>query len=92
MAKRHLYLFAYDISDARMRRRVREILRGYAVGGQKSLFECWLTAGELADLCRRLPNMIASGDKLQVVRLSESEPPVLFGIAKPLAFDVFMVV
>ena len=42
--KRHLYLWAYDISCNRSRRQVREILRGYAVGGQKSLFECWLTA------------------------------------------------
>lgn len=91
MAHRQLYLFAYDIADARVQGRVRRILRAYAVGGQKSLFECWLTAGELRDLCTRLPPMLAADDRLHVLRLSETAPPLLFGCAKSLAFDPFII-
>ena len=88
---RHLYLFAYDISDGRRRRLVRAELRAYAVGGQKSLFECWLTQGELADLCARLPLMLDVGDRLHVVRLSESVRPLFYGCAKSMAFSPFVV-
>jgi CRISPR-associated protein Cas2 len=34
-------------------RRVHKYLIGYKVGGQKSFFECWLTAAELRDVRRR---------------------------------------
>ncbi|NOZ67653.1 MAG: CRISPR-associated endonuclease Cas2 [Deferribacteres bacterium] len=44
---RTLYLIAYDITDDRRLNRVREFLKGYSTGGQKSVYECFLTAGEL---------------------------------------------
>ncbi|WP_373796286.1 CRISPR-associated endonuclease Cas2 [Neisseria dentiae] len=91
MAKRHLYLFAYDIADIRTQNRVRRILRAYAVGGQKSLFECWLTAGELRMLCATLPAMLAENDRLHVFRLNETVPPFFFGCAKSLAFEPFVI-
>ncbi|UOO81234.1 CRISPR-associated endonuclease Cas2 [Uruburuella testudinis] len=91
MAKRHLYLFAYDIGDCCVQRQVRGILRGYAVGGQKSLFECWLTQGELEDLCVRLPLMLAPTDRLQVVRLDERVTPLLLGCAKSMAYEPFVI-
>lgn len=91
MAQRHFYLFAYDISDARIQNRVRRMLRAYAVGGQKSLFECWLTANELRKLCAVLPAMLATNDRLHVFRLTETVPPVFFGCAKSLAYDPFVI-
>ena len=89
--KRHLYLWAYDISCNRSRRQVREILRGYAVGGQKSLFEWWLTERELAALCATLPALLGKNDRLQVVRLSESAQPFFYGCAKSMAYEPFVI-
>lgn len=44
---RTLYLIAYDITDDRRLNRMREFLKGYSTGGQKSVYECFLTDGEL---------------------------------------------
>jgi CRISPR-associated protein Cas2 len=44
---RNLYLVAYDVSSPRRRRRLLAAIKGYAIGGQKSLYECWLTEAEL---------------------------------------------
>lgn len=46
MTQRTLYLAAYDISCHRRLRKALYILRGFASGGQKSVFECFLTATE----------------------------------------------
>ncbi len=45
--ERRLYLICYDIASPSRRRRVHRLLAGYRVEGQKSVFECLLTAGEL---------------------------------------------
>ncbi|MCD2452421.1 CRISPR-associated endonuclease Cas2 [Methylicorpusculum oleiharenae] len=50
MTQRQLYLAAYDISCNRRLRRALFVLRSYASGGQKSVFECFLTATEKAQL------------------------------------------
>lgn len=46
MTQRHLYLAAYDISCNRRLRKALYVVRAYASGGQKSVFECYLTASE----------------------------------------------
>ena len=38
---------AYDITDAARLARMRGFLKGFSTGGQKSVFECFLTDGEL---------------------------------------------
>ena len=43
---RKLYLIAYDISDGRRLSSVRYFLKGYSTGGQKSVYECFLTEAE----------------------------------------------
>ena len=50
MTQRQLYLAAYDISCNRRLRKALYILRGYASGGQKSVFECFLTSTEKSQL------------------------------------------
>lgn len=44
---RHLFLVGYDIASHRNRRKALKLLKGTAIGGQKSLYECWLTSAEL---------------------------------------------
>jgi len=54
MKKRQLYIAAYDVSDAKRLRKALYVVRSYATGGQKSVYECFLTDSEkkalLADI------------------------------------------
>lgn len=60
--KRDLYIIAYDITDERRLNRVRYFLKGYSTGGQKSVYECFLTEGELKFIVSNLKRMIFEGD------------------------------
>ena len=67
---RHLFLIGYDISSARRRRLALKAVKGHAIGGQKSLHECWLTAGELQQTMATLRAVIEpSTDRVVFVRL-----------------------
>jgi CRISPR-associated protein Cas2 len=44
---RTLYLIAYDITDEKRLNYIRDFLKGYSTGGQKSVYECFLTEAEL---------------------------------------------
>ena len=46
MQQRALYIAAYDVSDDGRLRDALRVLKGYASGRQKSVFECFLTEGE----------------------------------------------
>ena len=56
--ERSLYVVAYDVCHPRRLRNVREILKGYSTGGQKSVFECYLTAGEVKQVEAELAEAI----------------------------------
>ncbi|MFQ5456198.1 MAG: CRISPR-associated endonuclease Cas2 [Nitrospirota bacterium] len=51
---RRLYLIAYDITDGKRLNRARQFLKAYSTGGQKSVYECFLTEAELKFVERRL--------------------------------------
>lgn len=55
---RTLYIIGYDITENGRLARVRTFLKGYSTGGQKSVYECFLTGGELAHVTRTLRDMI----------------------------------
>ena len=46
MPDRALYIAAYDVTDPARLRQALHVLKGYASGGQKSVFECFLTSRE----------------------------------------------
>lgn len=50
MSKRRLHLAAYDVSEPDRLRDMLETVKTYATGGQKSVFECWLTESERDEL------------------------------------------
>ena len=56
--ERTLYLIAYDITGERRLSRVRNFLKGYSTGGQKSVYECFLTDGELRYVKKKLERLI----------------------------------
>ena len=46
MPDRDFYLAAYDVTDPDRLQGALHVLKGYACGGQKSVFECFLTEHE----------------------------------------------
>ncbi|NEV65049.1 CRISPR-associated endonuclease Cas2 [Thiorhodococcus minor] len=70
MTQRHLHIAAYDISsDARLRDALR-VLKGYASGRQKSVFECFLTPAERSSLLAEVQGILDKDeDRFVLVRL-----------------------
>jgi CRISPR-associated protein Cas2 len=88
---RTLYLVCYDIADPRRLHRVHKFLTGYKVGGQKSFFECWLTAGELSLVCKGLlERMNVEEDRAHIFQLDPRQRIQGFGVAAP-APEFFMI-
>ena len=58
MKNRQLYIAAYDISCNRRLRKALYVVRSYASGGQKSVFECFLTPAEKAQLLEDINTII----------------------------------
>ena len=56
--KRRLYLAAYDISSASRLRAALYLLKGFASGRQKSVFECFLTNAERRELIEIMNGII----------------------------------
>jgi CRISPR-associated protein Cas2 len=56
--QRRLYLVAYDISDPMRLQKARQFLKGFSTGGQKSVYECFLTRGELRHVSSTLRELI----------------------------------
>ncbi|UJP06356.1 MAG: CRISPR-associated endonuclease Cas2 [Nitrosomonas sp.] len=70
MTQRQLYLAAYDISCNRRLRKALHVLRNYASGGQKSVFECFLTYTEKSCLLKDISLVIDPGeDRFILLRL-----------------------
>jgi CRISPR-associated protein Cas2 len=59
---RTLYLIAYDITENRRLNSVRHFLKGYSTGGQKSVYECFLSDGELRYVKNRIGGLIDEED------------------------------
>lgn len=81
MAKRALYLACYDIADDKRLRRALQVLRGYATGGQKSVFECYLNRTERTQLVEAVREVIdPSEDRFLLMRLDARRRVRVLGI------------
>ncbi len=79
--KRRLYLIAYDITKAKRLNRVRKFLKGFSTGGQKSVFECFLTEGELNEVRSILLGLIdASEDRVHIFSMDGASRTHTLGI------------
>lgn len=93
MPRRTPYIIAYDISCPTRQRHARELLRGYASGGQYSMFECWLTATEYRHVKNTLEQTLhPATDRLHIFRLTEQTEPRLLGKAKTLIHAPLLVI
>ncbi len=93
MSKRLLYLAAYDISCNRRLRSALYVLRGYASGGQKSVFECYLNPQEKSNLLSEIGAVIDHAeDRFLLVRLSGAHQVKTLGKAVPPQDGLFFYV
>lgn len=87
---RDLYLVAYDIREPRRLRKMLYLLKEYASGGQKSAFECYLTAGEKKELIEKAKErMELPVDALLIMRLSGRQCVETLGKAVEPADEIF---
>jgi len=74
MEHEHLYIVAYDISDAKRWRRVFKIMNGYGEWLQLSIFQCRLTRARHAELVALLDEIIHhKQDHLVVIDIGNAE-------------------
>ncbi len=86
-----LYLAAYDIRDPARLRRVRRVLKDYACGGQKSVFECLLTPTSKAELVERVLEVFEpSCDRFMLVALPPGGAEWSLGTAVPPRDPAFL--
>ena len=84
MTKRVLYIAAYDVSEPSRLRKVHHVVKRFATGGQKSVFECFLTPSERRELLAEARALLdEDADRLALLRVEERARPMLLGIATP---------
>ncbi len=90
---RSLYLVAYDVRNPRRLRRVCKYLTGFKVGGQKSVYECWVTPSELRTMRGELEELMnGDEDRLHIVALDPRMRTRCFGLARPFQPGHFCIV
>jgi CRISPR-associated protein Cas2 len=79
---RTLYLIAYDIADDTRLNGTRRFLKGYSTGGQKSVFECFLTQSELRYVISELKTIInEDNDRIHIFTMDGRSETHTLGIA-----------
>lgn len=90
---RSLYLVCYDVSKPSRLQRVHRYVKAYAIGGQKSFYECWLTPAELAVLRVQLADEIdPQDDRVHFFQLDPRIKPMFFGQACRQSMQPFMII
>ncbi len=90
---RRLYLAAYDVAHPRRLKLTLELVKGYATGGQKSAYECWLSEGEKSALLHDMALVLEEGeDSFLLIGLDPRSPVQTLGQAEtPADPDLFYI-
>lgn len=83
MPARSLWIAAYDVRDPKRLRRALHVLKGYATGGQKSVFECFLTEAERRRLLAEIAAVLAPEDSFLMVHLDPRSQVRTLGLGVP---------
>lgn len=86
------WVFSYDICDKKRRARMLYRLRKMAAGRQKSVFECLLRPGELAQLYWALSEMVEEGDSLLCMPVSRHKEVIRLGRGQSFLFQPLVMV
>ena len=89
---RVLYLVCYDIASPSKLQKVHKQVKAFAIGGQKSFYECWLTKWELMDLKAWFESVIdPKCDRVHFFQLDPRCARVFTGQAKTQSHEPFVV-
>lgn len=84
MKNRTLFIAAYDIRDNKRLRKALKVVRAYASGGQKSVFECFLTNAEKSALLAEIEDVVdTSEDRFFLLKLDARCRVLTLGKAVP---------
>ena len=84
MSTRDFFLAAYDVADPRRLAAALELIKGHATGGQKSVFECFLTDAEKQRLIGEMREVIEPReDRFFLIPIEMRSPVRTLGIAVP---------
>lgn len=90
---RILFLVCYDIAEPKRLRRVHRLVKGFAIGGQKSFYECWLTRNDFVELEDHLKEIMdLSSDKVHFFQLDLQIEPIFIGQAHRQSIKPFLIV
>ena len=90
---RSLYLICYDVANPSRLRRVHRYVMAYAIGGQKSFYECWLTPAEFSGLRQQLTQTIdLLADRIHFFQLDPRTTPMFYGRACRQSLQPFLIV
>lgn len=79
---RKFYLVAYDIANPTRLKKVHMVLKNFSTGGQKSVYECFLTSAELEVMFKYLFKIISlSEDRLHIFSMDGRSTTHTLGIA-----------
>ncbi len=79
---RVLYLVAYDITDPGRLYKVHNVIKNFSTGGQKSVYECFLTDRELELMLKYLCKVInIKNDRLHIFVMDGRSRTHTLGIA-----------
>lgn len=93
MTKRALYIAAYDVCEPARLRKVHHVVKNFATGGQKSVFECFLTPTEREELLAGAREILDEDeDRMALLRIEQRARPMLLGIAVPASDPDFFYV
>ncbi|WP_288320128.1 CRISPR-associated endonuclease Cas2 [uncultured Haemophilus sp.] len=91
--RRSRYLIAYDIADSHRLYQMHKHVEAFAIGGQKSFYECWLTEHEMVKFKQDVNDLIEpTDDRVFIFRIPDNIEPWLFGKAELQSISPFMLV
>lgn len=90
---RKLYLAAYDVRQPARLPKALRVVKGYASGGQKSAYECWLTFSERGSLQAEIADVLdLTEDSFALIPLAPRRPLITLGVARePCDPDFFYI-
>jgi CRISPR-associated endonuclease Cas2 len=85
MSQQRLFTGLYDVHDERIRRVVRQLLSGYGVRSEYSVFDCWLDAPMRARLLAQLSDVLdPTTDCMALARVMDQHRIGYFGDTQPV--------
>lgn len=90
---RTLFLVCYDIAEPKRLHKVHKYVNAFAIGGQKSFYECWLTRKELFDMKKWFETELnLETDRVHFFQLDNRQEVLYLGVAKATFHHPFLMI